>query len=957
MNPAIEKNLDLVLDGARYRQTHKASVISVLGTNAPAVYSRGSSFCNQDKWTLRVLTTILCKWAKNNPGCTPTYNDVNQWVIEANQFRVPQRAIIIAATPDKLPVRMACALTGGGYHEAFHTRYSYRRALDVNEIAGLILARWASVADWSKYHKTIQDWSNIVEDIRIERVGRVEYEGTYVPLCDLQDFIINKEAEGDRVGQAQGVDIGALSVIVRTFRDVGLGYNTTTQQEALQNYQKASPDAVAVVLEGPLTDLLKEAINLDSHDDMSCLWIAMDVIIKLAEMAGEGDEQDQPQQGQGQQKCPQCGAAANKLKVRPLSDGNGRKVKGKGVITCTVCGWQKEIDIEKKESTESETQTAKEEGPQFEGFDENGDPVEDGSDGNSGDKSEGKDKKDKKKGKSKSKKGGDPDDKEESGDGGDDTGDSGGDDGDMDSDGDGDGDGTSSGAGASGSDSDSGKKGKGKSSSDSGEDSDGAGKKNKPKKVKSDASDDGSEEDGPDTDGEQDGSGTGSDSGKGGGHSGDGDDGEGAGEGEDTEDGVDDGEDGVDGDKKGQGGGKGHGSEEDSDGDPANGAGGHKYDPNPTEGFDWAALIAEVLSQASNIVVQDNSSALASGIAEIVEQNEKVVKVGESVWKPYDPGLDTAALVQPSSKGKTHDQTQAAVLAKTVKSESAYLRARLRSIVRALEMTSVVHGVPKGRGLSQRYLIDSKAAIMAGQNPQRAYFRKGQQIDMSMACAVVLDESGSMAQARLDATKIMIALAEPFDSLNCPTMALGFRNGQSNCNCLHDQNGCPYHRYDGVHYDIFKAWHERFATIKWRFANTRADGGTPMADGIQYALKALNMRGEAHRFMFVVTDGQPDAGHSPVIKYQIRTAREAGVHIIGIGMGDSASYVRHLFDDYIWVPDVETVEVETLGPTGKVIKVSERISGLSLLPRLLIAKLNELVDRQAGFRGKAIHGI
>jgi len=323
---------------------------------------------------------------------------------------------------------------------------------------------------------------------------------------------------------------------------------------------------------------------------------------------------------------------------------------------------------------------------------------------------------------------------------------------------------------------------------------------------------------------------------------------------------------------------------------------------------------------------------------EVGNANEKAdadLKRDEAPWKPYDPSLDSAELVRPSARGCEYDRTKAGELVKSVTSETAYLRARLRTVVRSMEMTSTYHGVPRGKGLSQRFLVDSKAALVGGQFPKKAYYRKGQQIDMTMACAVVLDESGSMYGILQEASRILVALTEPFDALHCPTLALGFRNGNdfggwASWNRPDDayEDGVRYHRYNGVHYDIFKTWNERFATVKWRFANTQANGGTPMSDGIQFALKELSIRDEAHRFLFVVTDGYPDSGHEPIIKRQIRLAKETGIHIIGVGLGTGAVYVKGLFSDYVWA------------------------SNVSEIPALLVAKLNELADVRSGKRGK-----
>jgi nitric oxide reductase activation protein len=105
-----------------------------------------------------------------------------------------------------------------------------------------------------------------------------------------------------------------------------------------------------------------------------------------------------------------------------------------------------------------------------------------------------------------------------------------------------------------------------------------------------------------------------------------------------------------------------------------------------------------------------------------------------------------------------------------------------------------------------------------------------------------------------------------------------------------------------------------------------------MSDGIQFALNSLNTRNEAHRFLFIVTDGDPNSGHAPIIKRQIRIAKEAGIHIIGVGLGSSGYGVKKLYPDYVHSNDIAEI------------------------PKLLLTKLNDLSDLGQS-RGKRVKGI
>jgi len=853
MNPIKDNAVVPVIRGDRYRQTHKASVIGILGSKAPKVSSRGSRFYNRDRWTVRFMTQEMCDWARANPGCIPTRSDIQKWVAASNSQRVYDPEIVIANTPDKLPLRMAMALTGGAYHEAWHTYYSELQDLEVDPVAQFIPPRWALVKDWSRYQEALLDWSNIIEDIRIERRGREDFEATFVKMCDLQDFILDMEEKGQQGVRSHGGKPGALSVIAGVFRDVGLGYNTEKQRAAMERYRKDNLKAVELVLQGPIAGMLREAIDLGKKDKVGCLRIAMEVIAKLAELGQQSQESpDQAKNGKpgdGKHKCPSCGAPADKLIVRPKSDGAGGKVKGIGIVTCTACGYQAEVPVETKtpqpKPDKSKNGGEKEKGPKFVGFD-NPDPLVEDPAGDP-------EKPDGKEGEGKSGGGTDPEEK-----------------------------GCEKGEGASG-----------EKTPEAGKPEPGdSGKGSKP-----DDKDDG-------------------------------------GKGKDKTDSKGQGNKGDKGKADSKGDVPGDSSTGEGDADSGgHGAGGYKYQELADGDDDWSQVADDALEQAESgkgLGLKDSNGAFEEALGGITDKEDQDLEKNEAPWRPYDPSLDEATLVFPSKQGKEHDTAQAQELLKTVRREIAFLRARLRTIIRALEMTSVDHGVPKGKNLSSQYLVDTRTALLSGDLPMRAYDQPGVQIDMSFAAVVVVDESGSMSSVRKDVTRIFCAVTEPFDGLGCATMAMGFRDGRNGPRNLDPKDTGTYHRTEGIQYDIFKNWNERFSAVKWRFANTIACGGTPMADGIQFALDAISRRNEANRVIFVVTDGCPNYGHEPIIKRQIRLAREAGIHIIGVGLGGGSSQVIKLFDESIHAPKVMDI------------------------PKLLVDKLNRIVDSNGLKRGMRV---
>lgn len=802
MRNSMTENPNLpTLQGERWRATHRASVIAILGAEAPIVSSRGSQFFNVDRWTLRFLVREMCDWAKKNPAATPLRTDIANWVHAANSEKLQgPRQIVIAATPTKLSPRVLLALIGGGYHEALHTLLSCRRDLKLNEVADVILPRWAKVKDWSRLYGLLQDWNNIIEDIRIEREGIHRFPGIWQKMCELQDFILEQEAaDYQKTVGTHGKNAARkpLSVIAATFRDLGLGYETQDQARAFAEYKEQNFDAFDIVDRGPLRPLLDESIALGPEDVLGCLRVAMDVIVELSHLVDPEDmkQANNRTTGTGRTDCPNCNAPGKDLVVRPLSNGKGGTVPGRGVLTCTRCGWQETVDLS-GESTATKQLPDPDNTPRFESIPINPDMKLGGMGDEEGSNNP--------------------------------------------------------------SENDSGDKSNKKTSKGTGDGGDNDKSNN--------AKDNNGEIATPHTN-------------------------------------------------------------PDHEKEPPNGAGGHQWDPERVKA--WEVVAEEALNAAvkgDRTGLLDMASALRDAFGDARKKEDRDCGFDEAVWRPYAMESNTVQFVEPSNKGKVDDMLRAKVLLGSVRLECLYLRTRLRSIIRAVEQRAVVHGTRRGIGISERMLVESLAAIRGGRPPNRAYYTVGEQMDTSIAAVIVMDESGSMTDKLQDATKLLMALTEPLDFLGAKTMVVGFRDGISpprTSQDLQDSAELGCHRVAGVHIDIFKSFEERFVTIQWRFANTRGVGGTPMSDGVQFGLDHLNHRKEAHRILFVVTDGDPDTGHEPVIRRQHRIAKEAGINVIGVGVGVKSQRVMRLFPDHVW---------------------DEHISNL---PTRLVKKLNEVLD----FRG------
>jgi len=277
----------------------------------------------------------MCEWAGLNPGRTPERSDVEGWIVRANSLRVPNPGITIASTPDSLPHGLAMALVGGGYHEAWHTKYSCHRLLHIREVWPKVLDLWrlipskGSEGGWAPLTGMLLIWNNIIEDIRIERLGCRDYPGAPSKMEALQDLILKQEDES----RAKRPDlISAMSVVVCVFRDLGLGYDTPTQRTAFMEYKKRDQKGYDFVTSGPLKPFLERAINLSSKDDLGSMWLSMELVAEITKAAketpSEVSKKEQPQQDQNEsQPSPPYNSKKKGGKTPPVF-----KVKTRAVL-------------------------------------------------------------------------------------------------------------------------------------------------------------------------------------------------------------------------------------------------------------------------------------------------------------------------------------------------------------------------------------------------------------------------------------------------------------------------------------------------------------------------------------------------------------------------------------------------------------------------------------------------
>lgn len=355
------------------------------------------------------------------------------------------------------------------------------------------------------------------------------------------------------------------------------------------------------------------------------------------------------------------------------------------------------------------------------------------------------------------------------------------------------------------------------------------------------------------------------------------------------------------------------GHEADEEGTPAG-----EPEPEPEEenaggsgaGGPGAADDAKTLEQfladheAHGSGLKDASTALEEAIIKEFQAEVQAQPKGEMPYRPFTTAADEILEVP-----RVSDTAAAAFRAAVAPTRriTSYLRTHLSRWFQGLEQGGREHGLQRGAGLSDRMLVDTIGSLRDGRDPRRAFYEEEEEMDMSLAVAVVIDQSGSMQGKQVQTGGLAYALGSTFDQIRARSMFVGFRSVGDRekerlvvpLEVMAQTPNHGYHRVHLVRYDMYKRWHEEFRLVSNRLSCLRADGNTPMADGIEFALQELSHRPEAFRFLIVLTDGVPNGGTQPVIRGQVRRATEAGIGILGVGVGGSDGSYVEIFKDFV----------------------------------------------------------
>lgn len=212
----------------------------------------------------------------------------------------------------------------------------------------------------------------------------------------------------------------------------------------------------------------------------------------------------------------------------------------------------------------------------------------------------------------------------------------------------------------------------------------------------------------------------------------------------------------------------------------------------------------------------------------------------------------------------------------------------------------------------RRGRLDSRRLAAAVSGNPRVFVRPGENLNLDLELDVIVDRSGSVTSSQHDNNnqyRMAWMFASAARDTKIPTTIYGW-------------DGSGWETGETSHY-AYKEKHSDDLSSLDAFFRT-GGGGTPTADGIEFARARLARSEAKHRAIVCITDGA--ANDIPAAAEQCRVARAEGLVVVGIAFSCSNEQMNQQFgagnwlsiDDYTQAPLMVGEMIERLAKSSSV---------------------------------------
>lgn len=206
----------------------------------------------------------------------------------------------------------------------------------------------------------------------------------------------------------------------------------------------------------------------------------------------------------------------------------------------------------------------------------------------------------------------------------------------------------------------------------------------------------------------------------------------------------------------------------------------------------------------------------------------------------------------------------------------------------------------KAEGEKEEYRSSGKISmkkVASGKVSSKLFTKKVEPDEKrSIALLIAVDQSGSMCGGgRMERAKAAaMDISEVFSKLDIPIYVMGFTADQEGADAVHKH---------------YLQWHTKSKMDRATIACMQAEGNNFDGYSIRTAAAILSKRPELHKILMVISDGQPacsayridDMGFSDTID-AIQNARDAGISVLGFGIGTDIEILKKFYqDDFVYI--------------------------------------------------------
>ncbi len=271
-------------------------------------------------------------------------------------------------------------------------------------------------------------------------------------------------------------------------------------------------------------------------------------------------------------------------------------------------------------------------------------------------------------------------------------------------------------------------------------------------------------------------------------------------------------------------------------------------------------------------------------------------------WLPDPAAVDLDRWVaSPSGTALEYQEISA-----RVRPQVAVMRARLRVQLQTDAEDRV-------EGDRESGAVDPAALYSLRLGNRRVFSERVPGHEMDTVVSMLIDQSGSMAyrQKYRCAGEAAVALSETLDSFGIPFEVVGFQN----CETGQVPYCPPYTRHAPFEYALFKAFAERYRSVRERLCSVGAGDYNIDGEAVITVARRLAAQPQQRKIMIVLSDGLPYGGDpelAPVVVWHlgevIRSVSRAGIEVYGVGINSDCVeefYNRENGSAHVVVDDVD----------------------------------------------------